>query len=281
MSLQNFYGFPTQNSNWQCVPQQQCVSQQCVPQQCVPQQCVTTCQVPVCQPQCCCVEKKPCKVITCECSSCNNRCDNKWDNKWGNKWDNRCDNKCNKCDPCHCKPICNPGCQPICNPCPPICNPCQPICDTRVALITTPTGPQTIQNNPTPFPFARVINWNLSPQNSVGCITFNAVTGEFTVPKTGYYAISVYITWDINSAGNREIWINHVPCGSNTPTVLAADTRVAGQGVPTRVTLSTEAYLNAGDRIFVSVFQDSGAPNGLQIFPAFQQGNKISIILLQ
>ena len=287
MSLPEICGLPS--ANWQYMPKQY-----------IPNQNIVACQIPTCSnPQCCKIKKSPCKTIACKCSLCTqeNKCNKCVFKKVEfTKACDICQPTCNPCQPtCNpCQPFCNP-CQPVCNPCQPTCNPCQPIynnpcqpicnnnpcqpvCDTRVALITTSAGPQVIQNDPQPFPYARVINWNQIPDNSVGGIAYNAVTGEFTVPKTGYYSLSSYITWEPNDIGNREMWINQIPSGSNTVRTLAADSRKSTIGIPTRVTLSTEAFLNAGDRVFVSVWQNSGVP--LQIFFLSPQGNKFSIILL-
>ena len=151
-------------------------------------------------------------------------------------------------------------------------------CD-KVALITTPTGPQRIQNDPEPFPFARIVVWNHIAEYSVGCITYNATNGEFTIPKTGIYSISVYVTWELTPTNTpRELFIYRVPCGTSTINVLAADTRNVVASLSTSITLTTNALLCKGDRIFIGAWQESGGP--IHIFPVGQRDNRLSIVLI-
>lgn len=155
-------------------------------------------------------------------------------------------------------------------------NTCDSLFKSTVAYTTTSTVPQNILNTPNPYPYARIVNWNLMPTKSIGCITFNATNGEFTIPESGFYSISVYIIWAI-STGFKELYINKIPCGTNTANILAADSRQSSSDRPTLVTLSVDAHVCRGDRIMVSAWQNSGGT--VQIFPVGFTGN-ISIVFL-
>ena len=180
------------------------------------------------------------------------------------------------------------SCPPIASA-PPITTPtCPSICsDQKSAMIMGASTTQSIPNNASIYPFTPVLVWGANSnvnQINTGNIAYDPCTGYFTVSKTGIYSISSYLTWDPNPLGTREMWIIRIPTGVSTPLtttntqVLATDTRLASTStyVPTRVTLTTDAYLIIGDRIAVSVWQDSGSV--LNISPSNQLGNKITII---
>ena len=153
---------------------------------------------------------------------------------------------------------------------------CQPQCDISSALVTSINTPQQIQDQQNPLLYTRVINWNLIADIRIGNITYNAVNGEFSVPKSGFYALSAFITWDTNGFGSREISFYKVS-GLSTASILAADTRLANTALPTSTTLSTEVWLTACDRIFLSVWQNS---ESILPISSLGSGNKISIIQL-
>ena len=177
---------------------------------------------------------------------------------------------------------------------PPVTIIVPPLPIERAALILGTATEQEIPNNvgggaSTAFPFTILTIWGPDADGDVnqfdnGTIIHDPVTGYFTITRTGIYSISAYITWDPSTVGTREMWINRLPVGVVAPPdqfntqVLAADSRT-GTDTPTRVTLTTDAYLLAGDRVFVSVWQNSGTP--LTVADQdFEQGNKIAIVQL-
>lgn len=182
-----------------------------------------------------------------------------------------CYDPCSCCNPCcfPCQPLCPPPC-----PAPPCPTPCPQPCPTPtpsngdVAFQTNAfPNNQPVSNDPTDpaFPFT-VLSWNPNPSFNVGGVTYNTTGNYFTIPRTGWYNITVRATWaDIdNDVGVRELFITTGQTVGPTNTILAADTRTAPLN-PTRVTLSTTNHLTAGTRVRVSAFQGSDT-NDLPIF---------------
>ncbi len=185
-----------------------------------------------------------------------------------------CPPPCNPCNPCPspCNPCpspCNP-CNP-CNPCPP-CNPCSP-CAT-IAYITNaqtqttiPTG--TVGVAPTPIPAGSTVipagtvtpltGFTGNPSTNCGGITVNPSNGQFTIPCAGRYTLSIFVGFSANAVGTREVYIYRIDASTGVISLLVSDSRNATSVGPTNVTISTSVDLNANDRIFFAVTQNSGS----------------------
>lgn len=163
------------------------------------------------------------------------------------------------CNPCNQYTICSPP------PCPP------PI---RVAYITTaptttsiPSG--TVGVAPTPIPPSSttipantvtvILGYSNSPITNVGGIIVNTSTGQFTVPSGGNYNIICYIGIAANATGTREFYIYRVDATTGIISLIAMDSRNATAVGSTYANLSADVDLNAGDRIFFAVTQNSGS----------------------
>jgi hypothetical protein len=76
----------------------------------------------------------------------------------------------------------------------------------------------------------------------------------------------------MNSLGEREICIHRI--SKENDSVIASDTRNS-LNVSINITLSTQHYFLANDKIYVSVWQNS--ESDLILSPGYQNGNKILI----
>lgn len=81
----------------------------------------------------------------------------------------------------------------------------------------------------------------------------SANTGRLTAPVTGLYVVGASVSFASNGTGYREVRLR-----LNGTTSIAIDTRAAITGQPTRVVISTEYRLAAGDYVEVVVEQTSG-----------------------
>ena len=205
---------------------------------------------------------------------------------------NQCFPNYNACNPCANQCV-NPCANSCVNPCANLCanpcanpnsnlcaNLCQPICPAPLPAITyitsapigtaIPSGPVGIP--PVPIPIGSttipagtvtpITGFTGTPITNVGGITVNPSTGQFTVPIAARYLISAYVTFDapvgFGSIGTREVYIYKIDAVTGVISLLASDSRNAAVTGPTRVTITTQAQLNANDRIFFAATQNSG-----------------------
>jgi hypothetical protein len=91
---------------------------------------------------------------------------------------------------------------------------------------------------------------------------FNASTGTFTAPVTGFYLVSAQITFsyttaatnnfqlsELQSAGNSLTWTCAIPTGATNPTCFG----------------STIASLSAGNTVNIKIYQNSGSAQTLSV----------------
>ena len=167
-----------------------------------------------------------------------------------------------------CSPVCSPQCSSQCSPHHPSpCSCCPPVSPCNVDFISGIPTVQTIATSTTPFNGTfngtAVTNWGTSPLVNTGGVTFDPTTGRFTIPSNGRYAISAYVTFAATAGAivpfTVNVYIYRIPANSSSFSLLAAQTAVAqSTTLDTEVTVSTNYTLGLGDRIFVSVFQNSG-----------------------
>ncbi|MEM3062951.1 MAG: hypothetical protein QW303_05345 [Nitrososphaerota archaeon] len=202
-----------------------------------------------------------------------------------------CSNNC--CGKCFnlCEPTCN-FCEPLFSPCSSICNPWITFCPTNpcpnVAFITSSTNQFSV-NSGTPNPFQigstslpsniHPINspsFALNPEVNVGGISYDTTSGRFTIPLSGNYLLSASfsIVNTATTSGNLYVYIVRIKANSGIVDQLAADIRPID--ATARVTLTTVAYLNVGDRILFAVAQNTG--NALNIFPTSDPSNRFAIV---
>lgn len=113
-------------------------------------------------------------------------------------------------------------------------------------------GNQLLSNNL--FPIASAINNNV--------IILNTATGQFIVPSVGRYLITGFIGFAEAGTGGagvgtRQFYIYKIDGTTGTITLLAEDSRNAVTSGNTYISLSTVADLNANDRIYFAVGQNS------------------------
>jgi hypothetical protein len=93
---------------------------------------------------------------------------------------------------------------------------------------------------------------------------FDATTPTFvTIPETGWYQITLHIAWDINGTNLRETLIEKalsVPFGN-----ISFDSRLAVTGASTNVELAPREYLERGDTLFVTLWQNSGGALNINV----------------
>jgi hypothetical protein len=92
------------------------------------------------------------------------------------------------------------------------------------------------------------------------CSAFNASTGVYTVPVSGYYHIAASITFDANGSGERIIFYK-----TNGNYFRLNARRNDGAGYWTTVVGSTTIYCTAGQTIQIAARHDSGA--SLNVLP--------------
>ncbi|MEM0353956.1 MAG: hypothetical protein QXW79_00105 [Thermoplasmata archaeon] len=200
---------------------------------------------------------------------------------------NNCCGKCfNSCEPSY------NFCETLINPCSSICNPCITYCSSNpcpnVAFITS-SGIQIPINSGTPGNFligstslpsnVQPINspsFTLNPEVNVGGILYDATTGRFSIPLSGIYSLSTsFSIASTTGSGNLYAYIVRIrPTG--TMDQLAADTRPIASNTAVRVTLTTTAHLNVGDKILFAVAQNTGSV--LNIFPTSDPFNRFAIV---
>ncbi|BCS82869.1 hypothetical protein QLL95_gp1254 [Cotonvirus japonicus] len=170
-----------------------------------------------------------------------------------------------------CQPVCGSPCVTSCpSPCPtPI--PC-PV--TIVEYLTTAPTATTIPSGPVGFPptpipvgsttipegtVTTIIGYATTPIRSIGGITLNVATGQFTVPLAGTYLITGFVGFSANTIGTREVYIYKVNGATSVITLVSLDNKNAVSIGPTYTSFSAQEYLNAGDRIFFAATQNSGS----------------------
>ena len=177
------------------------------------------------------------------------------------------------------QPVCCPQPQQFCcpTPCPTPCSDVVYITEIPVAVvipsggIAIPTG-TIIPAGTTTLPVGTLtlINgYGISPITNLGGITLN--NGFFTVPVAGKYSLTTDVVFQPTSTvvptDLRELFIYRIAAGTGVTTLLAVDTRVPVAGNPTAVNVSTGAYLNAGDRIFIAARQISAGAVSISTVP--------------
>lgn len=185
----------------------------------------------------------------------------------------------------------NNNCSPYIIQCPP-----QQICP-NVTFITSATAPFPVLSTPpgtVPTPPIGATSLLASPtiipisgptlvttpETNCGGINYNPSNGQFTIPISGRYIISAFISFAAIPIGNnlgisREVYIFKVDAQTNIIILLAADTRAPTTVGPTRITVTTIANLNANDRIFFAVAQNTGQI--IDIFPIADPANRFAI----
>lgn len=138
----------------------------------------------------------------------------------------------------------------------------------HVTIIVPISDQQIIKSNE----YTTVLIWTGKPMINNGGIIYDPTKGEFEIPISGIYEISIFISWDMNSLGEREICIHRI--SKENDSVIASDTRNS-LNVSINITLSTQHYFLANDKIYVSVWQNS--ESDLILSPGYQNGNKILI----
>lgn len=179
---------------------------------------------------------------------------------------NPCSYYRNDCKPQCCIPQCNNLCYSYCQPpaCPPVCGPCSVAYDTvstTSTAIPTTANPVIIPPGNTSYVglVTPITGFTGTPITNIGGVTYNNTTGQFTIPSAGYYSISTNVGFSANSTtGTRELYIYKVDGVSGAITLLASDSRNAASVGATYITLTTTAYFNTGDRVFVGANQSSG-----------------------
>jgi hypothetical protein len=93
---------------------------------------------------------------------------------------------------------------------------------------------------------------------------FDAVTPTLVrIPETGWYQITLHITWDTNGTNLRETLIEKSiisPYGN-----ISFDSRLAVSAASTNVELAPLKYLERDDTLYVTVWQNSGAPLNVNV----------------
>ena len=162
------------------------------------------------------------------------------------------------------------------------------------AVPTTPIGkaPIPIPENATSIPpgstIIRITGATLltRPEINSGGIKYNKNNGQFTVPLTGRYIITAFLSFaglianamgvGILSIGDiRDVYIYRVHSATGIISLLAADSRDTVSHGPLRVTVTVTTNLNAGDHIFFAVSQNTGAT--INIFSTSDPANLFSI----
>lgn len=119
--------------------------------------------------------------------------------------------------------------------------------DARPRAIRSLNTPQSIPNNA----FTAVL---FDTAEALSGITYNAATGEFTVPKAGIYSIAGQVRFNANATGRRiaSVSVNGTP---------RSDIEVNPAALPAvpSAPFAAALVLAAGDKVKVSAFQTSGA----------------------
>lgn len=93
---------------------------------------------------------------------------------------------------------------------------------------------------------------------------FDALNPEYiTIPETGWYQVMAHVAWDINGTNMRESMTE-----KSITTLygnISFDSRLAVTGASTNVEMARLTRLNRGDRIYLTVWQDSGGPLNVNV----------------
>ena len=153
------------------------------------------------------------------------------------------------------------------------------------APIPIPVGATSIPANSTIVPISGAALMT-RPEVSSGGIRYTPRTGQFTIPVSGTYLISAYVSFpatigtlpgsgilSINDI--RAVYIYRVHSATGRIVLLAADTRNSPPIGPTRVTVTITTNLTVGDHIFFAVAQNTGAI--INIFTVTDPANRFAI----
>jgi hypothetical protein len=99
---------------------------------------------------------------------------------------------------------------------------------------------------------------NPSPSTIEGNITLDTTTGQFTIGVAGTYLVTANINFPLNSVGSRQFYLYKIAKSTNVISLVSADGKNATSDAVTYLSLSEIVYLNAGDRLFFAVTQNSG-----------------------
>lgn len=148
--------------------------------------------------------------------------------------------------------------------------PCAPT-STAIEYVTGAAASQAIATGV----LTTLTGFSNAPIVNFGNITYNSVTGQYTVPVTGRYLLSAFVTFlPTLPVGTTTLFLYRIDA-TNVPTVIAAQT-APNSITGTRITLTTYANLNAGDRLYLAAIQDSGAP--ATVFPLTDPTSRFSIL---
>jgi len=105
---------------------------------------------------------------------------------------------------------------------------------------------------------------------------FDAATPTYiTIPETGWYNISVNIAWDASAGGNhREVMVER---STSSPYLnIMTDARYASN-VAINVNLSRQYYFDIGEKIYVTVWQNSGGNLNVAVNGPRQSATRIIV----
>lgn len=138
----------------------------------------------------------------------------------------------------------------------------------HITIIVPSSDQQIINNNQD----TTILIWTGKPIINTGGILYDPIKGEFEIPISGIYEISIFISWDMNPLGEREICIHKI--SKEKDIIIASDTRNS-LNISINITLSTQHYFLENDKVYVSVWQNSDSD--IILSPGYQNGNKILI----
>ena len=105
---------------------------------------------------------------------------------------------------------------------------------------------------------------------------YDTATGCFLVPDTGYYSITASGVFATNSTGYREMYIlSGDICGTSNIAHASSFVNNNGASLSTYISCHGEAYLTAGQYVWIEVYQDSGG--ALNFFSASSLKNQFLI----
>ena len=98
-----------------------------------------------------------------------------------------------------------------------------------------------------------------SEQYDIGDMFDPAVPTELKVPVSGTYVITGAVRWFANATGVRNLYLHGPTSMTGQGGIRASSSVQAVPGDTTRQSVATTERLNAGDTVFLSVSQTSGA----------------------
>jgi hypothetical protein len=98
-----------------------------------------------------------------------------------------------------------------------------------------------------------------SEQYDIGDMFDPAVPTELKVPVSGTYVITGAVRWVANATGVRNLYLHGPTSMTGQGGIRASSSVQAVPGDTTRQSVATTERLNAGDTVFLSVSQTSGA----------------------